>query len=76
MSLQHVCGGVDAVTGMGWRNSYEMTAAMPPPRHPVPLARLAHHHQERPVRGAYFALTVVAMLALMRYRRSRYSMQV
>jgi hypothetical protein len=36
---------------------------------------MAQHHQERPC-GAYYALTVVARLALARYRRSKYSMQM
>jgi hypothetical protein len=59
--------------GMGWRNSLEMAAVMVAPV--IPLLCLVWFDVTRSAQcGAYCALTVVAMLALMRYRHSEYSM--
>ena len=58
---------------MGWRNSYEMAAAMVLPV--IPFLCLVWFHVTKSAQcGAYCALTVVAMFVLMRYRRSEYSM--
>jgi hypothetical protein len=58
--------------GMGWRNAAEMAAAMVLPV--LPFLCLVWFHVGKGAQcGAYCALTVVAMLALMGYRRSRYS---
>ena len=60
--------------GMGWRNSYGMAAAMVLPV--VPFLCLVWLGVTKSAQcGAYCALTVVAMLGLMFYRRSEYSMQ-
>jgi len=59
--------------GMGWRNSLEMAAVMVAPV--IPLLCLVWFDVTKSAQcGAYCVLTVVAMLALMRYRRSEYSM--
>jgi hypothetical protein len=58
---------------MGWRNSSEMAAAMVVPVIPF-LCLVLFHVGEGAQCGAYCATTVVAMLALMLYRRSEYSM--
>src|SRR5664280_1640503 len=61
--------------GMGWKNSYEMAAAMILPV--IPFLCLVWFDVTKSAQcGAYCALTVVAMLALMRYRRSAYTMQM
>jgi hypothetical protein len=61
--------------GMGWKNSYEMAAAMVLPV--IPFLCLVWFSVTKSAQcGAYCALTVVAMLALMRYRRSQYTMQM
>ena len=58
--------------GMGRRNAYEMAAAMVLPV--LPFLCLVWFHVGRSAQcGAYCAVTVVAMLALMGYRRSVYS---
>jgi hypothetical protein len=59
--------------GMGWRNSYEMTLAMVLPVIPF-LCLVWFNVTESAQCGAYCAVTVLAMLALMRYRRSEYEM--
>lgn len=59
--------------GMGWRNSAEMAAAMVLPV--LPFLCLVWFHVGKGAQcGGYCAATIVAMLALMRYRRSQYSM--
>ena len=58
---------------MGWRNSYEMTLAMVLPVIPF-LCLVWFNVTESAQCGAYCAVTVLAMLALMRYRRSEYEM--
>jgi hypothetical protein len=61
--------------GMGWRNSWEMAAAMVIPV--IPFLCLVWFQVTRSGQcGAYCGTTVVAMLALMLYRRSEYSMQM
>jgi hypothetical protein len=61
--------------GMGRKNSYEMAAAMVLPV--IPFLCLVWFNVTKSAQcGAYCALTVVAMLVLMRYRRSEYSMQM
>jgi len=61
--------------GMGWKNSYEMAAAMILPV--IPFLCLVWFDVTKSAQcGAYCNLTVVAMLALMRYRRSAYTMQM
>jgi hypothetical protein len=58
--------------GMGRRNAYEMAAAMVLPV--LPFLCLVWFHVGKGAQcGGYCALTVVAMLALMGYRRSVYS---
>jgi hypothetical protein len=58
--------------GMGWTNAYEMAAAMVLPV--VPFLCLVWFDVTKSAQcGGYCALTVVAMLALMRYRRIEYS---
>ena len=57
---------------MGWGNSYQMTAAIVLPV--LPFVGLVWVNTTK--RGPCCALTVVAMLAVMRYRRSKYSMQI
>lgn len=61
--------------GMGWRNSYEMALAMVLPAIPF-LCLVWFNVTESAACGAYCAVTVVAMLALMRYRRAEYSMEM
>jgi NhaP-type Na+/H+ or K+/H+ antiporter len=58
--------------GMGRRNAYEMAAAMILPV--VPFLCLVWFDITKTAQcGGYCAATIVAMLALMRYRRSTYS---
>ena len=58
--------------GMGGRNSAEMAAAMVLPV--IPFLCLAWFHVTKSAWcGPYCALTIVAMLGLMFYRRSQYS---
>ncbi len=59
--------------GMGRRNAYEMAAAMILPVIPF-LCLVWFDLTKSAWCGAYCAATIVAMLALMRYRRSTYSM--
>jgi hypothetical protein len=61
--------------GMGRRNTYEMTAAMVLPVTPF-LCLLWFDVTKSAQCGAYCLVTVVAMYALMRYRRTEYSMQM
>jgi hypothetical protein len=61
--------------GMGWKNSYEMALAMVLPMVPF-LCLVWFNVTESAQCAAYCAVTVFAMLALMRYRRSEYSMQM
>jgi len=61
--------------GMGWRNSFEMAAAMVLPVIPF-LCFVWFGITESAQCGFYCAVMVIAMLALMRYRRSEYSMQM
>jgi hypothetical protein len=58
--------------GMGRKNSYEMAAAMILPVVPF-LCLVWFNITPSAACGAYCGVTVVAMLALMRYRRSEYS---
>ena len=58
--------------GMGRRNSYEMAAVMILPAVPF-LCLVWFGVTESAQCGAYCALTVVSMLALMLYRRDEYS---
>jgi hypothetical protein len=61
--------------GMGRRNTYEMALAMVLPV--IPFLCLVWFSVTKSAEcGAYCAVTVVAMLALMRFRRSEYSMQM
>jgi hypothetical protein len=61
--------------GMGWKNSYEMAAAMVLPV--IPFLCLVWFGVTKSAQcGGYCALTVVAMLGLMFCRRSEYSMQM
>jgi hypothetical protein len=59
--------------GMGRRNAYEMAAAMVIPVVPF-LCLVWFDITESAWCGAYCAMTIVAMLVLMLYRRSTYSM--
>lgn len=59
--------------GMGRRNSMEMAAAMVLPVVPF-LCLVWFHVTDGALCGAYCASSIVAMLALMRHRRSEYSM--
>jgi hypothetical protein len=61
--------------GMGWKNSYEMALAMVLPVVPF-LCLVWFNVTESAQCGAYCAVTVFAMLALMRYRKSEYSMEM
>jgi hypothetical protein len=61
--------------GMGWKNSYEMTIAMLLPVLPF-LCLVWLNVTETAQCGLYCASTIVAMLAVMRYRRSEYSMHM
>jgi hypothetical protein len=59
--------------GMGWRNSAEMAAAMVLPV--LPFLCLVWFGVTKSAQcGGYCAATIVAMLALMGYRRGQYSM--
>ena len=60
---------------MGRRNTYEMAAAMVLPVIPF-LCLVWFGVTDSAQCGAYCLVTVVAMLALMRYRRSEYSKQM
>lgn len=61
--------------GMGRRNSVEMAAAMVLPV--IPFLCLVWFGVTKSAQcGGYCAVMVVAMLGLMRYRRSEYSMQM
>ena len=61
--------------GMGRRNSFEMAAVMVLPV--IPFLLLVWFGITTNAQcGAYCATTVVAMLALMRYRKSEYSMEM
>jgi hypothetical protein len=60
------------VRGMGRRNAYEMAAAMVLPV--IPFLCLVWFGVTKSAQcGGYCAATIVAMLALMRYRRGSYS---
>jgi hypothetical protein len=61
------------VRGMGRRNAYEMAAAMVLPVLPF-LCLVWFDVTTSAQCGGYCATTIVAMLVLMRYRRSTYSM--
>jgi hypothetical protein len=61
--------------GMGWRNSCEMAAAMVLPVFPF-LCLVWFGVTTSAQCGAYCVVTFVAMFALMRFRRSEYSMQM
>lgn len=61
--------------GMGWRNSSEMALAMVAPVVPF-LCLVWFNITESAQCGAYCAATVLAMLALMRHRKSEYSMSM
>ncbi len=61
--------------GMGRRNSFEMVAAMVLPVIPF-LCLVWFGVTESAQCGGYCALTFVTMYALMRFRRSEYSMQM
>jgi hypothetical protein len=61
--------------GMGWKHTYEMAAAMVLPV--IPFLCLVWVDVTKSAQcGAYCLVTVVAMYALMRYRRTEYSMQM
>jgi hypothetical protein len=61
--------------GMGRRNSFEMAAAMIVPV--IPFLALVWSGVTKSAQcGAYCALTFVVMYALMRFRRSEYSMHM
>jgi hypothetical protein len=60
---------------MGRRNAYEMAAAMVLPAAPF-LCLVWFHITKSAQCGMYCALTAAAMLGLMLYRRSEYSMQM
>jgi hypothetical protein len=68
----HPNGGLDVVPGVGRRNASEMAAAMVLPVVPF-LCLVWFDVTESVWCGAYCATTIVAMLVLMRYRRSTYS---
>jgi hypothetical protein len=59
--------------GMGRKNSYEMAAAMVLPVIPF-LCVVWFGVTRSALCGGYSALTILAMLLLMRYRRSEYLM--
>ena len=59
--------------GMGWKNSYEMAAAMVVPVVPF-LCLVWLNITGAAWCGPYCAVTFVAMFGLMRYRRSEYMM--
>ena len=61
--------------GMGWKNSYEMAAVMVLPV--IPFLCLVWLGVTNSAQcGAYCLVTVAAMLGLMRYRRTEYSMKM
>jgi hypothetical protein len=60
------------IRGMGWKNSYEMAAAMVLPVIPF-LCLVWFGITDSAWCGPYCVVTVLAMLALMRYRRSEYA---
>jgi hypothetical protein len=61
--------------GMGWKNSYEMAAVMAIPV--IPFLCLVWFGVTKSAQcGPYCAVTVVAMLALMFYRRREYSLSM
>jgi hypothetical protein len=61
--------------GMGWRNSSEMATAMVAPV--IPFLCLVWFDVTKSAQcGAYCIIAIVAMLGLMRYRRSEYSMEM
>jgi hypothetical protein len=60
--------------GHGWRGCAEMAAAMVVPAIPLAVCLQTHVLAIGPTNGLYMASTPVAMLALMFYRRSEYSM--
>jgi uncharacterized membrane protein YdjX (TVP38/TMEM64 family) len=62
--------------GHGWRNSAEMAAAMLVPAIPCIVLLRADVIVFAAVCGVYCASMMAAMLALMLYRRSEYSMQM
>jgi hypothetical protein len=58
--------------GMGWKNTYEMAAVMAIPV--IPFLCLVWFDVTKSAQcGAYCAVSIVAMLALMFFRRSEYS---
>jgi hypothetical protein len=58
--------------GMGWKNTYEMAAVMAIPV--IPFLCLVWFDVTKSAQcGPYCAVSIVAMLALMFYRRSEYS---
>ncbi len=61
--------------GMGWKNSSEMAAAMVLPVIPF-LCFVWFGITESAMCGLYCIVTIAAMLALMRFRWSEYSMQM
>lgn len=61
--------------GMGWRNAYEMALAMALPVIPF-LCLVWFGITKSAWCGPYCVSTFVAMFALMRYRRSEYTMQM
>ena len=61
--------------GMGWRNTYEMAAAMVLPV--VPFVLLVWFDVTKSAQcGAYCLVSIAAMLALMSHRRDEYSMEM
>jgi len=61
--------------GMGWKNAVEMAAVMILPV--IPFLCLVWFGVTKSAQcGAYCAVTVLAMLALMGYRRREYSMEM
>jgi hypothetical protein len=62
--------------GHGWKGCAEMAAAMVVPAIPLIACLQAHVLAIGPTNGLYMASMPVAMLALMFYRRSEYSMQM
>ena len=61
--------------GMGWRNSSEMAAAMVLPVIPF-LCFVWFGITQSAMCGLYCGVTLAAMLALMRFRQTEYSMQM
>ncbi len=62
--------------GHGWRGCAEMAAAMVVPAIPLIACQQTHVLAIGATNGLYMASMPVAMLALMFYRRSEYSMQM